>query len=132
MYNVWALGNLVLSLLGVLLSIAALTILLVFLSLGYKRQSIVFPSITFVIGAAGILIFIFSSNIRLPMVMVDYWTILHLLIYASQVILMILALVQIPKYKQPPLQQYFPVQHPYYQQQFPHPPYTEVNKWSKK
>jgi len=100
MFYSWALGNLVLSFLNVLFALAALVILFLFLLVGYKRRSLVGPSIAFAIGLVGIMVFIIWSDMRLPMTMINYKTILHIVILAIQLSLIILAIVRMPVYKQ--------------------------------
>ena len=97
----WALGNLILSIMSMLLTFTALIIIIVFLALGHKRPSIVYPLITLVFGIIGVLFFLLGSDMTLSMVIIDSWTILHLALFVVQLILIIMTIVRYIKHPYP-------------------------------
>jgi len=98
----WALANLIFTILGILLAIAMIitVIIIVVIKLYKKRMSaggliiaIISTFITIITGIVGIVLFIFTEDIRNPMFWVDIWTIVHLFILFVQITCMAVAIV---------------------------------------
>jgi len=103
--NVWALLNLIMSIIGIILGIATgLRAMLIHKReqdeakrgemfreeedrrrVYYKRRFI-WLIITFVMAVAGIVVFILTEDMRLPMVLVDRWTIVNAIILAVEIV----------------------------------------------
>ena len=99
----WALVNLVLSLVGFVLALGLVIYVLLKRKQTQKKFSVVERSskqngqlrrvwlaAIFALGIAGIIVFLLTENLSLPMTFVDSWTILNVVIFAVQIIVTVL------------------------------------------
>ena len=98
-YAAWAMVNLFLSALGFILAIITLSVFLVRRTKKngedaekkHSRSS-TWPTISFVLAVAAIIIFIATQDVALAMGYIDGWTIPHALIFIAQIVLAVLTL----------------------------------------
>jgi len=99
----WALVNLVLSLVGFVLALGLVIYVLLKRKQTQKKFSVVERSskqngqlrrvwlaVAFALGVVGVIVFLLTENLSLPMIFVDSWTILNVVIFAVQIITTVL------------------------------------------
>ncbi|MDR2036110.1 MAG: InlB B-repeat-containing protein [Coriobacteriales bacterium] len=96
----WALLNLVLTAMGVLLAVIMLIVPLLRLSRDkeyevslskLQRRRIMWAVISLIAGSLAAVLFFITQDITLPMGLVDSWTVIHVAIFAAQIALLVAA-----------------------------------------